>query len=54
MKQYMISDDDLNNLLTFLNRVDYKGFSEVQAINKIIECLKNPIVAEGEGIHPPA
>ena len=33
----------LNNLLKFLDRVDYKGIKEVVAINQIISILENPI-----------
>ena len=37
----------LQNLLLFLDRVEYKGLKEVEAINEIIELL-NKASKEGE------
>jgi hypothetical protein len=37
----MFNDRQLQNLLLFLDRVEYKGLEEVQAIREIIEALNN-------------
>lgn len=37
-----ISEQVRNNLLTFLDRIEYKGFKEIAAINEIIEVLNKP------------
>lgn len=33
----------INNIFVFLNRVKYEGFSEVDAINEIRTAFANPI-----------
>ncbi len=40
---YKFDKSSLNNLLNFLDRVDYKGLNEVKALNQIINILENPI-----------
>jgi len=50
MKLYAIDDTNMNNLLTFLNKVEYKGLTEVQAVVNILESLKHPI---SDDEHPP-
>lgn len=45
--------EQLNNLVQFLDRVEYKGFVEVKAINEIMEVLTakeeiEPTVGENE------
>ena len=35
-----------NNLMTFLDRVEYKGLQEVEAINEIIAALNNITVED--------
>lgn len=37
----IIASDDLNNLMAFLDRVEYKGLKEVMAINRIVDSLKS-------------
>lgn len=37
----MFNDRQLQNLLLFLDRVEYKGLEEVQAIREIIEALNH-------------
>jgi len=41
-----ITDQQYNNLMVFLDRVELKGFNEVQAFNEIIVALRNPIVEQ--------
>lgn len=48
MNTYQLSEQNVNNLLVFLNRIKYEGFEEVEAINQIMHQLKNPIV-DNEG-----
>jgi|CZCB01.1.fsa_nt_gi hypothetical protein len=43
MCNFIISENDLKNLLIFLDRVQYNGLKEVDAINRIIRILQNPI-----------
>ena len=37
----MFNDRQLQNLLLFLDRVEYKGLEEVQAIREIIDVLNH-------------
>ena len=37
----MFNDRQLQNLLLFLDRVEYKGLKEVQAIREIIDVLNH-------------
>lgn len=36
-----LSDEQLNNLIVFLNRVEYKGLEEVHAIQEILATINN-------------
>ena len=40
---YRIDEENKNNLMFFLNRVEFKGLKELNAINNILECLSNSI-----------
>lgn len=40
--KFEMDEQTLNNLVAFLNRVEYRGLQEVQAINQIMEILSNP------------
>jgi hypothetical protein len=44
--KYEISTQQHQNLLIFLNRIEYKGFEEVQAINSIMNALNTPLIDE--------
>lgn len=43
MPKYEISEQIMNNILVFLDRVDYKGIKEIQAVNEVLQVLNNPI-----------
>lgn len=36
---YKLNEEQRNNLLVFLNRIDYKGLKEVEAVNSILVAL---------------
>lgn len=40
---YELTKEQRDNLLVFLNRIDYKGLKEVEAINSIIIALSKEI-----------
>ena len=42
-KLYKMTDQQVNNLLVFLDRVEYKGFKEIQAANEILKVLAEPV-----------
>jgi hypothetical protein len=42
-KLYQFTNNELQALIVFLDRVEYKGLQEVQLISRIIEVLKCPI-----------
>ncbi len=44
--KYIFTEENLNNLVVFLNRVEYKGLQEVEAIGQILSVLKKPIIDE--------
>jgi hypothetical protein len=41
--KFVFPNEDLQNLLIFLDRVQYNGLKEVDAINRIVRILQNPI-----------
>lgn len=41
--KYELTEAQVNNLLLFLDRVNYTGLKEVQAINELIYIFANPI-----------
>ena len=41
--KFEMTKEQLNNLMVFLDRVDYKGFKEVGAIQEIMVALQSPI-----------
>lgn len=45
----ILTEENLNNLIVFLNRIEYKGLQEVEAISQILFAIKNPIHEEVEG-----
>jgi len=49
--KYEIPDRIKSNLMEFLNRVEYKGFNEVAAIQEILFIFNNPI-KESQPPHP--
>jgi hypothetical protein len=54
-KMYEFDDDELNALIAFLNRSNYRGLQEVQMINKIMESLSKPmaITQDKNPVDPP-
>ena len=40
--KFEMTKEQLNNLITFLDRVDYKGFQEIGAVQEIMVALQNP------------
>jgi hypothetical protein len=42
-KLYQFNNAELQALIMFLDRVEYKGFQEISLINRIVDILKNPI-----------
>lgn len=41
MKTVKLNDNQWNNLIAFLDRVEIKGLKEVQAINEVLTALQN-------------
>lgn len=41
---YDITEVQKHNILEFLNRVEYKGLQEVQAISEILFVMNNPVI----------
>lgn len=39
---YRLSEEEVNNIVYFLNKVSFKGLKEVEAATRIIHALKNP------------
>lgn len=46
MNQYELSEQVVNNIITFLDRVDVKGLKEVQAMSEILTALATPLKKE--------
>lgn len=44
-----MEETDVQNLLQFLNRVEIKGFDEVNAFNKIVQTLQGRAREMGKG-----
>lgn len=42
-KTYKFNENQLNNLLIFLDRIEIKGLKEIQAINEILTVLYQPV-----------
>ncbi|WP_158560866.1 hypothetical protein [Paenibacillus contaminans] len=42
MIKYELTASHVNNLLIFLDRVEFKGIKELQAINEIMNVLTSP------------
>lgn len=40
--KYELNENQLNNLIVFLDRVELKGIKEIQAINEILSIFTNP------------
>lgn len=41
--KYELTESQINNLIVFLNRVNYEGLKDINAINEILQSLNNPI-----------
>jgi hypothetical protein len=46
--KFEISEQVINNLLAFLDRIEYKGFKEIAAINEIMNVLNSTVKEENE------
>lgn len=42
------NESQLKNLVVFLDRIEFKGLQEVQAINEIINVINNPVKDESD------
>jgi len=42
VSKYEFNESQLKNILFFLDRVEYKGLAEIQAINEIINVFNCP------------
>jgi len=38
-----LTEQELNTIMIFLDRVDYKGLKEIQEINKVLSKLTRPV-----------
>jgi len=43
-KELILTEDDVQNLIIFLNRVEYKGIQEAGVITILVQKLTKPIV----------
>lgn len=43
MQSIELSEEQISNLLVFLDRVEYKGLKEVQAVQDIMNSLLSPM-----------
>jgi len=50
MLKYEFTEQQINNLLSFLDRVELKGFKELQAMNEIINILQSPVQEQKDNI----
>ena len=44
--KFEFTEQALNNLLIFIDRIQFSGLKELQAINEIMTILNNPIKEE--------
>ena len=42
MKYYGLNDEELKNLIIFLDRVEFKGLTEAQAITRLLHVFSSP------------
>lgn len=49
IRQIELTDVQINNLMIFLDRVELKGFKEIQAMNEIVNALTPKIVESDNG-----
>jgi hypothetical protein len=48
--KFEVSEADLQNIMTFLDRVEMRGFKELQAMNKILNIFQSPLPSETKQI----
>lgn len=46
--RYEFTEEMVNNLFTLLDRVEIKGFKELQVMNNILDTLNNPILEDNK------
>ncbi len=46
--RYELTEEMVNNLFTLLDRVEIKGFKELQVMNNILDTLNRPILEENK------
>lgn len=51
--KFEFTQEQLNNLMVFLDRAEMKGLKELQAMNEIINVLGNPIQEEAVSVEEP-
>lgn len=44
--RFELNENQLNNLMTFLDRVNFKGLAEAQAMSELLIVFSNPIKDE--------
>jgi hypothetical protein len=42
-KLYQFTNSEIQALIMFLDRVEYKGLQEISVISRLVNILKNPI-----------
>lgn len=43
MRYYKVDEQTVNNILTFLGRAEFKGWSDFNALQDILKAFSNPI-----------
>ncbi len=46
--KYELNENQLKNLLAFLDRVEYKGLKEIQLANELLYVFNSPIQKENQ------
>lgn len=46
--RYEFTEEMVNNLFTLLDRVEIKGFKELQVMNNILDTLNSPILEDNK------
>ncbi|MFV9511799.1 hypothetical protein [Tepidibacillus sp. LV47] len=46
MPKFEFNENQVNNIMVFLNRVPVTGFKEIEAMNEIIRIFQNPIIEQ--------
>lgn len=52
MAKFEFNENQINNIMVFLNRVPVTGFKEIEAMNEIIRIFQNPIIEQDNMVTP--